>query len=116
MREDAMKLLHTIASHRSEDYAERVVGRVEPEENEGVGVSTVLSPDWGYETALLDAKGAHPVERYPTREAAEAGHLRWIEKSKHLAEVFELGYGSVTESHSIDLARGRMEGTVSKKQ
>lgn len=61
---------------------ERKVAQIIPEQNGGLGVSTVQIPDisgWEYETAILDARGAHPVERYHTPAEAEAGHLRWVE-------------------------------------
>ena len=46
------------------------------------GVSTVLS-ELGFETALGDAGGIWPVERYPTRAEAEKGHLRWVEFARN---------------------------------
>lgn len=43
----------------------------------GLGVSTAWTSDEGYETAIGDRAGWHPVERYESRESAEAGHARW---------------------------------------
>lgn len=65
--------------------------RITPEENGGVGVSTVLSQDFGWETALLDAIGAHPVQRYETRDEALAGHDAWVAKAKDGLNVTKLG-------------------------
>lgn len=65
-----------------DNYDIRKVGRLEREENNGIGVSTCHTSDEGYETALLDANGAHPVERYETKELAEEGHKKWVEFSK----------------------------------
>ena len=74
------------------DYRERKVGKVEPEDNFGIGVSTVWIHDLNcYETALKDRFGIYSVERYRTYEEALAGHERWIEKSKTLEIVKSLG-------------------------
>ena len=72
-------------------YRERVVARMEPDENGGVGVSTCWPKDHGYETALLDAGGAHPVERYVTREAAVMGHDVWVQRAKPGLVITEFG-------------------------
>ena len=87
---------------RAAPIEERKVARIMPEQNDGLGVSTVQSPasysrreadisEWEYETAILDAEGAHPVERYHTLAEAEAGHLRWVEASKDLITVIRIG-------------------------
>ena len=73
---------------------ERRVALILPEENDGLGVSTVQindMPGWEYETAILDANAARPVERYHTIAEAEAGHLRWVEASTTLVSVIRLG-------------------------
>ena len=73
---------------------ERKVAQIAPEQNGGLGVSTVQiadMPGWEYETAILDAEGAHPVERYHTPAEAEAGHLRWVEASKDLVTIICIG-------------------------
>ena len=57
----------------------------------GVIVSTVLSPDAGYETAILDEESAKPVERYTDATAAKIGHLSWCEKAPTLTEVNRIG-------------------------
>lgn len=44
----------------------------------GIEVSTAFTSDEGYETALIDANGTHPVERYEYLELAKAGHDRWL--------------------------------------
>lgn len=44
----------------------------------GIEVSTAYSSDEGYETALIDTNGTHPVERYETREDAVRGHYKWL--------------------------------------
>jgi hypothetical protein len=43
----------------------------------GLIVSTVPTPDMGWETAIVDAKRASPVERYCSEKQAVAGHERW---------------------------------------
>ena len=72
-------------------YLERMVARVEPNENDGIGISTCWTKDHGYETALLDAGGAHPVERYVTREAAVVGHNIWAQRAKPGLVITKLG-------------------------
>lgn len=67
------------------------LARVEPEDNGGVGVSTVWTSDEGYETAILDANGVHPVERYEDEESALQGHERWVSDANKLTEVIVLG-------------------------
>lgn len=56
-----------------------------------VGVSTVLTSAYGYETAVLDHYGAHPVERYENLEEARAGHRRWVRRDPTLKSVLVLG-------------------------
>lgn len=73
---------------------ERRVAQIMPEQNDGLGVSTVQMsdiPGWEYETAIFDVEGTYPVERYHTPAEAEAGHLRWVEASKDLVTVIRLG-------------------------
>ena len=65
-----------------DNYEDRKVGRIDREENGGIGVSTAYTSDEGYETALLDKNGIHPVERYETKEQAESGHKKWIQFAK----------------------------------
>jgi hypothetical protein len=65
------------------NYESRKVARVDPEDNGGIGVSTAYTSDEGFETALLDANGVHPVERYKGRIAAKAGHEKWVEFAKN---------------------------------
>ena len=60
----------------------KMLGRILPEKNNGIGVSTVLSSDEGYETALLDKTGAHPVQRYRSRASALKGHKKWVNFAK----------------------------------
>lgn len=45
----------------------------------GFVVSTADTSDEGPETAIIDAKGTHPVERYADLVSATAGHQRWVE-------------------------------------
>ena len=68
----------------SGNYDERKIDRLEPVPEKSIGVSTCNTYDEGYETALLDANGAHPVERYATKELAIKGHKKWVSKSKKL--------------------------------
>jgi len=73
-------------------YAERVVARTEPEENLGLGISTAWVTDLDcFETAILDANHAYPVERYADKDQAIAGHAKWLQSSKSLVEVNRIG-------------------------
>ena len=42
-------------------------------------VSTMDTPDYGLETAILAKNGTFPVERYEDCEGALKGHKRWKE-------------------------------------
>lgn len=59
------------------NYESRKVSRDTAES--GIEVSTAYTSDEGYETALLDKNGVHPVERYKSKIEAEAGHKKWLE-------------------------------------
>lgn len=71
----------------------------------GLTVSTVETPDYGCETAMIDAQGTHPVERYPTPDAAQAGHARWVAQAPTLLTIRKLGYGTLVAPRSIRLIR-----------
>ncbi|RLI63013.1 MAG: hypothetical protein DRO67_06430 [Candidatus Asgardarchaeum californiense] len=45
----------------------------------GIEVSTVYTSDEGYETAIIDNAGVHPVERYSDIETAKKGHKKWLD-------------------------------------
>ena len=66
-------------------------------------VSTVDSYDCGPETAICDANGAHPVERYKTRDEAVIGHAKWIKDAPTLKTIIRLGYGKVAEDEEVTL-------------
>ncbi len=51
----------------------------------GLIVSTVLTFDEGYETAIIDNKGTYPIERYPNEAAAKLGHAKFV-KAGELAK------------------------------
>lgn len=71
-----------------DNYEDRRVARHKLEN--GIEVSTVYSSDEGYETALLDTVGTHPVERYPGKEEAIEGHGRWLEFARNYSEGMEV--------------------------
>ena|SRR5271170_505249 len=48
----------------------------------GLIVSTAFTSDEGYETALIDKNGTHPVERYADRAASIVGHGKWLAFAK----------------------------------
>lgn len=72
---------------------------------DGLRVSTVDTVDCGLETAILDANGAYPVERYGSHEEAVAGHVRWVEAAETLTEVTELGYGTSIDDEEHPVVR-----------
>jgi len=55
----------------------------------GLVVSTMLTTDCGYETAIIDAVCVTPVERYPSIEQAEAGHAVWVKRAAESPETVE---------------------------
>ena len=71
----------------------------------GFGVSTVNSHDLGWETAVCREGGKwHPVERYFTREEAEAGHVRWQQRAEAgLTTVLDLGYPDYVDAEEVEL-------------
>lgn len=102
---DEFLKLAEIALTERVSYDERKVA--EKFEVDGLSVSTAEVEEGWFETALCDMAGAHPVERYPDREAAELGHLRWIEFAKNRENecVMELGYGKLIPEELIFLRR-----------
>lgn len=94
------------------NYESRKIDRIDPEDNNGVGVSTCYTSDEGYKTALLDANGAHLVERYETEEDAAKNHKKWIEFAKNTdnKEVTRLGWlDDFVEDEIIVLSRIKEE-------
>lgn len=87
------------------NYEKRKVMRIEPNDNFGVGVSTAFTSDAGYETALLDENGVHPVERYKSKQDSKVGHKKWVEKSHELKTVTKLGMIGVSGDITIKLKR-----------
>lgn len=86
------------------------LGRLEPENNNGLGVSTIDSTDMGYETAILDdgnpdGERALPVERYKSEEAAIEGHAKWCEfvKDGKGKVITRLGYEDMVDTKEITL-------------
>ncbi len=75
----------------SDYYEKNKVGRIGYQPKKRVGVSTVKTADFGYETALLDKNGAHPVERYKNLELAKTGHKKWVRKSRTMKKIIKLG-------------------------
>lgn len=75
----------------TDNYEARKIGRDTSES--GIEVSTAYTSDEGYETALMDSHGVHPVERYGTRGQAEIGHKKWIvfANSANGKKVMKLG-------------------------
>ena len=71
------------------NYESRKIGRNEVNE---LTVSTAFTSDEGYETAIIDKNGVHPVERYKTIEKAEKGHKIWCKEAKTVETIIKLGW------------------------
>lgn len=84
------------------NYEQRKIGKVRIN---GLEVSTAYTSDMGYETAIIDANGVHPVERYNTKNKAEEGHKKWIDKANSLQSIIELGWGKLTDNKKIPVQR-----------
>ena len=84
-----------------EDYQSRTIAR---DEIGGLIVSTASTPDCGDETAIIDANGAHPVQRYENRAYAEEGHAAWVAKIKlGLRTITKLGWRFLVADVQIEL-------------
>lgn len=81
--------------------------RIGSDDVDGLTVSTVLTVDMGYETAICDENGAHPVERYSSKAEAERGHVAWKERAATLGEITKLGYGDFVQPRPLTLKRAR---------
>ena len=79
--------------------------KVEVDNISGITISTVLTSDEGYETAIIDNNGVHPVQRYDTKENAEKGHKLWCEKAPQLEKITKLGWMGVVDEEEIILER-----------
>lgn len=108
MIDDILSLMNGISSSLG-TYDSR---RVDRNDVNGLTVSTCWSSDCGFETAILDEEGTHPVERYGSRDEAIAGHAKWCERAKTITEVVELGYGYYVEEELIQLVRGEVDADV----
>lgn len=102
MLDDLLKLFSGISTMGSQSIENR---RILLDNINGLEISTVNTPDMGFETAILDVNGVYPVERYPTRHDAIIGHNRWCKKAEKIKEVITLGYGGLTEEEKITLRR-----------
>lgn len=80
--------------------------RIDFSDVDGLRVSTVFVDDLGlYETAILDMKGAHPVERYDNLEKAKEGHRKWVAAVPGLEKITKLGYLDLVSEKEIRLER-----------
>ena len=83
--------------------------KILPEDNNGIGVSTIYAEDVEkYETALLDKNGAHPVERYELAYEAISGHEKWIKKSLEVKDIIRLGIEGVPNKE-VTLVKAKKE-------
>lgn len=62
----------------SNNYEDRKVALNTINRDKGyLELSTAYTSDEGYETAIIDFNGVHPVERYSNKEKAIKGHSKW---------------------------------------
>lgn len=88
------------------DYGNYETRKVGKDSVNGLEISTAYSSDEGYETALIDENGVHPVERYLTKESAIEGHKEWMKKAETIINVLKLGgFGGIVEDKEIQLKR-----------
>lgn len=94
-------------------YENRKLGR---KEQHGLIISTCWTDEFGYETAVLDKNGAHPVERYDTEELAQIGHDKWVNKTKTLKYITKLGTpDGLVDDKKVLLVRLNAELPLTKK-
>lgn len=86
------------------NYETRKLGRTTVN---GINVSTAYTSDEGYETAIIDENGVHPVERYSSKEKAEKGHELWCKKAETITSVNKMGgMGGIVPDEKILIIRG----------
>jgi len=79
-------------------------------EIKGLVVSTVNTHDMGWETAIIDSLRAHPVQRYETREKAEAGHKYWEKIAGiGIGRINRLGYNKSIPSEEYVLVPNKIK-------
>ena len=86
------------------NYETRKVSRTEI--GNGLLVSTAYTSDEGYETAIIDSNGVHPVERYKDLETAQNGHAKWVDfcqdgVEKEITELFWSDFGEGNDKKVI---------------
>lgn len=75
---------------------------------DGLVIDTCQTSDLGYETAIMDEVGAHPVARYETGPMAMKGHAWWCKwADEGHRTVHRLGYPGLIEDADIRIVRMR---------
>ncbi len=99
------KLNAFISNIDTYNYNDRKIGRSLVN---GLIISTVLTSDEGYETAIGDATGHYyPVERHKDKESAIFGHQHWCEQAEAIESVRMLGWLDMDDlGEIITLKRG----------
>lgn len=112
--EGVFRMLEMISDQSKGCPVDRI-GCLEPEDNNGVGVSTLNVTDLDcWETALLHDNGeVSPVERYETREEAVKGHERWCEKARAgITRFTKLGFGNLTPPEEVEIGQRKEQENV----
>lgn len=71
----------------------------------GLIISSVYTPDCGFETAIIDKNNIYVVERYKNEQKLSEGHKKWCKKAKTLKNVRELSWLGITEERNVVLER-----------
>lgn len=84
------------------NYSDRKVAR---DEVDGLTISTAFTSDEGFETAVIDKNGVHPVQRYGNREESIVGHQEWLKKIVGMTDITQLGAWEIVDPKEIKLER-----------
>ena len=104
--QDAFSEFSVAYSQDADNYTDR---KVATDDENGLITSTAWTSDEGYETAIIDAAGVHPVERYTGRDAAIAGHDKWREFLRSGGrQIVKLGgLGGIISDEDMELVPSR---------
>jgi hypothetical protein len=94
-----VEALKAIEQGIREPLADRTITRTVLDD--GLIISTIVTPDHGPETAVIDGSQTWIVERYPTADVARIGHARWVARLPALTAVDHLEYDGGTSSQQL---------------
>lgn len=100
--EEMIKSLKDVSLYKNYNIEEAIV---EQSEVNGLMVSTVNTPDRGYETAILDVNNVYVVERYNNAEDAINGHISWCINAKEIEEIKPIKSHGFRSTYPVKLIR-----------